>query len=40
MKINLSIQNMIDQKINLILKETWNKVSVNKEIYIKYTESL
>ena len=39
-KYRSQIQNMIDKKINLILKETWNKVRVNKEMYIKYTESL
>jgi len=32
------IQSIIDKKINTILKDTWNDVTVNKEIYIKYTE--
>jgi hypothetical protein len=33
------IQVMIDKKINLILQDTWNKVSVNKEKYIQYVGS-
>ena len=33
------IQEMIDKKINLILEDTWNKVEVNKEKYIKYVEN-
>ncbi len=35
-----NIQEMIDKKINLILEDTWNKVTVDKEKYIKYVESL
>ena len=33
------IQVMIDKKINLILQDTWNKVSVDKEKYIQYVGS-
>ena len=33
------IQVIIDKKINLILQDTWNKVSVNKEKYIQYVGS-
>jgi ABC-2 type transport system permease protein len=33
------IQTIIDKKIELLLKETWNNVSVNKKIYTKYTEN-
>ena len=30
------IQSIIDKKIRLILQDTWNKVSVSKNIYIEY----
>ena len=30
------IQSIIDKKIRLILQDTWNKVSVSKDIYIEY----
>ena len=33
------IQNIIDKKINLILVDTWNKVSVNREKYVGYVET-
>ena len=33
------IQVMIDKKINLILQDTWNEVSVDKEKYIQYVGS-
>ncbi len=32
------IQSIIDNKIELILKDTWNKVEVDKERYIEYVE--
>lgn len=32
------IQSIIDKKINTILTDTWNNVTVSKEIYIKYIE--
>jgi ABC-2 type transport system permease protein len=30
------IQSMIDKKIDIILKDTWNNITVNKEIYTEY----
>lgn len=33
-----SIQNSIDKKIELILRDTWNKEEVNKERYIEYLQ--
>ena len=38
-KYRSDIQEMIDIKINLILEDTWNKVTVDKEKYIQYVES-
>ena len=32
------IQTIIDKKIELILKDSWNKVTVDKERYIEYVE--
>ena len=32
------IQAIIDKKIVLILEDTWNKVTVNKKMYIEYIE--
>ena len=32
------IQSIIDNKIELIIEDTWNKVNVNKEKYIEYVE--
>jgi len=31
-----NIQNSIDKKIELILRDTWNKEEVDKERYIEY----
>ncbi len=33
------IQSIIDKKIELILEDTWNKVIVDKKIYIQYVEN-
>ena len=33
-----NIQNSIDKKIELILRETWNKEEVDKERYIEYLQ--
>ena len=35
----LRIQAIIDKKIRLILNDTWNKVTVNKQRYIEYIEN-
>ena len=34
-----NIQSIIDKKINIILMDTWNKVEVNKDKYIKYVNA-
>ena len=33
------IQSIIDKKIELILKDTWNNITVDKEIYAKYART-
>ena len=33
------IQSIIDKKIELILKDTWNNITVDKEIYAKYVRT-